>query len=224
MHNNYKRINEIPEFFPLKHYELNKPKENPHNKIIVGFDSGISHGAFIELELIWDGIGYSGLKINNHYYFENDILKYGTWDERIFFIGEKYWQLFSQKSVDAVVFELLPLNVAKNEVLKGLIYAQRATDILTLTCHSLNHPYFPLSPKQAKYLICSNGAASKEAIQIAAFEFCDKQCDYFLNNSHLADAFALCFVKVVEYIREAHICYGTPIPQKFNGMDWIKFD
>lgn len=217
----YKRTSAIPDTFPLEHYFL-PSTANATEQIVIGIDSGVSNCAFCELQLIYEDGYLADFKVENLYYFEDEIKKYTCIDDRYYFLAAKYYDLFSKKPVTNTIFELLSLNTIKdNETLKGVLRAQKTTDIISFICRCLKHPYTAISPKAVKYTLTGNGNATKEEMQKAAYEITDGQFPNFLENDHLADAFAMAFYHWTTKVKEEMNTYHLSPPPKYAHMDWL---
>lgn len=217
----YKRTSDIPDTFPLAHYCL-PSNSNTTEQIVVGIDSGVSNCAFCELQLIYEDGYLADFEIKNLYYFEDEIKKYACIDDRYYFLAAKYYDLFSKKPVCNTIFELLSLNTIKdNESLKGVLRAQKTTDIISFICRCLKHPYTAISPKAIKYTLTGNGNATKEEMQKAAYEITDEQFPEFLENDHLADAFAMAFYHWTSKVKEEMNTFHLSPPPKYAHMDWL---
>lgn len=218
----YERTSVIPESFPLKHYFLPTDNFDTTEQIVIGIDSGVSNCAFCELQLIFEDGYLADFEIENLYYFDDELKKYPCVDDKYYFLASKYYDLFSHKSVCNTTFELLSLNTIRDvETLKGVLRAQKTTDIISFICRCLKHPYSAVSPKAVKYALTGNGNASKEEMQNTAYEITGQQFPEFLENDHLADAFAMAFhywsTKVKEEMEQYHI---SP-PPKYAYMTWL---
>lgn len=217
----YKRTSAIPDTFPLEHYCL-PTDTTTTEQIVVGIDSGVSNCAFCELQLIYEDGYFADFEIKNLYYFEDEIKKYTCIDDRYYFLASKYYDLFSKKPVCNTIFELLSLNTIKdNETLKGVLRAQKTTHIISFICRCLKHPYTAISPKAIKYALTGNGNATKEEMQKAAYEITDEQFLEFLENDHLADAFAMAFYYWTTKVKEEMNTFHLSPPPKYAHMDWL---
>jgi Holliday junction resolvasome RuvABC endonuclease subunit len=219
------RESSIPTSLPLKRYALHGLPDDD-TRIVVGIDTGVSHVAFCECNLIRGINGNASyiidLEMLNYYYFEDDINLLKTKDDKFYFIMEKYWELFSHKNVWNVVFEALPLNSIKNEsTLKGVIQAQKTTDLLTLICYTLNHSYSPTPPTSIKYALTGNGHATKEEMQRAAYNLTNQKHPIFLSNDHVADAFGDCFYYFSQICKRDGTKYHCSPPPKYQHMHWL---
>lgn len=212
----------IPENFPLKQYLLHMDYQKEYDKTIIGIDSGVSHCAFCECNLIKADGCIKDLEIRNLYSFEDEISKIKCHDDRFYFLAQKYWELFYNKVVWNVTFEVLPLtSIKKNPTLQGVIQAQKTTDIISLVCHCLGHPYTPIPPTSIKYTLTGKGNASKQEMQQAAYKLTGEKYPVFLENDHLADAFGDCFNFFVRKANEYVKMYHASPPEKYAHMDWL---
>lgn len=217
----YQRSSDIPDTFPLEHYCL-PTDTNTTEQIVVGIDSGVSNCAFCEFQLLFEDGYLADFEIKNLYYFEDEIKKYACIDDRYYFLAAKYYDLFSKKPVCNTIFELLSLNTIKdNETLKGVLRAQKTTDIISFICRCLKHPYTATSPKAVKYALTGNGNATKEEMQKAAYKITNEQYPEFLENDHLADAFGMAFYHWSSKVKEEMNTYHLSPPPKYAHMDWL---
>lgn len=218
MNNFYKYNYNIPDKFPLGHYKLPFDPNKP--QILIGMDSGVSHLAFSETSIIKENGHIRDIKIENLYYFENEIRSIPTQDDRYFYIAEQYYNLFSKKQVKRLGCEIIALNDSPNTNLQSLLRAQKVTDILTFLCRCLSHPYSAIPPKVIKYCIKKNGNASKGEMQEAIYKITGEQYPIFLENDHLTDAYAIALYLAIDLIKTDCTNFNLPIPEKYAFMDW----
>lgn len=218
----YERSSKIPDTFPLKHYYLSTNQSDLSKPFAIGIDSGVNNCAFCELQLVYENGYLIDFTVNNLYYFEDEIKNFLCVDDKYYFLAEKYFDLFKDKPICKTTFELLPLNAIKNaETLKGVLRAQKTTDIISFICRCLKHSYTAVSPKTIKYTLTGNGNATKEEMQKAAFRITGNKYPEFLINDHLADSFAMAFHYWVTKLKEEIQLYHSPISAQYAYMTWL---
>lgn len=211
----------LPSIFPFKCYYPAKAIPADEPDILVGMDSGVSNTAFAYVELIRDTEtgAVIDFKFGDAYYFLDELNTFVFQMDKQLYLAEQYFNLFGQKRVLSLTYELLSLHSTKDATtLKCLIDTQGTTDIIRTLAYILNHYYIPVPAKSIKYCFTGNGEADKTAMSQTAYKMTGDE--RLLVNNHMADAFAMCFYAFIQKVKEDCTYRSTPIPEKYAYMDW----
>lgn len=213
------RDHDLPKEFPLRKYACLPENMQSLEMISLGMDSGIQHCAFCECAMIkCDGL-ISDLRINNLYYFEDELTKKENSDERIYELAKHYYELFHNKNVVNLTFEVLPTYACDKSSLQPLLLAQKETNAITFVAFCLCHPYTPIPPAKIKKVFTNNGNATKKEMQEMAYALTNEK--EFLCNDHLADAYADSFYYFYQRARQdCKLSHSKP-PTKYEHMTWL---
>lgn len=209
----------LPHEFPLKKWAC--PIEDMPNleMISLGMDSGIQHCAFCEGALVKEDGAIRDLRINNLYYYENTLKYMENSDERIYHLAKEYYENFHNLNVVNLTFEVLPIHSCSDNILQSLLLAQKETDAITFLAFCLCHPYQALPPSKIKKIFTNNGNATKKEMQEMAYSLTNNKI--FLENDHLADAYADSFYYFYKMARWDYKTFHLEPPPRFAHMHWL---
>lgn len=207
----------IPEEFPLKlYYPQLEIRTKP--EIVVGIDTGVNNTCFCSLEIERDEHFNMDYKYKGGiYYFKDELKKYKYQIDRQYQLLKNYYDLFSDKNVKRVVYELMPIDKIKDEnTLSGIIQTQATTNYINMLCFSLAHYTTPIPAPSVKHCLTGRGNASKGQMCQAAYQLTKDA--FVLDNDHMADAFGMAFYGFISMLKEECKYHNKPIPDKFKQL------